>query len=392
MKIRPLYLGCSLLLMVFQLRAAPETDRDALLALSQNRLHTSSAQLAPIYHSSDWLTGLPSISLSHLGSLESHNSYEQELSLNLPFQSPAMQRQNAKLKPINERMLELQSQLQRLYLSGLLRQYWWQQAQAEQELAQLRHKQQVLQQLLLRQQALSRSGEMPATAVLLLKRELLELSLTKLPLEQQQQEANEALIRLTGLQQLPSLDESDTPLPDDAGAGHPMWQLLALQQQRQQLTTKAQLEGDDTPWLVSVTAKNTATQGLDEQSLGLALEIPLPVGNGLNQQQLGELQQQRLQLEQQQQQQLLQSQLQLQQLKRRQAQLQQEQQGLEQAVLLSKQLSQTLLTTAEQGPAQYESWLRRHLEALDTQARLSLNRLAQAQLHSQQLQALGVTL
>ncbi len=59
---------------------------------------------------------------------------------------------------------------------------------------------------------------------------------------------------------------------------------------------------------------------------------------------------------------------------------------------LSKQLSETLLTTAEQGPAQYESWLRRHLEALDTQARLSLNRLAQAQLHSQQLQALGVTL
>jgi hypothetical protein len=76
MKIRPLYLGCSLLLMVFQLRAAPETDRDALLSLSQNRLHTSSAQLAPIYHSSDWLAGLPSISLSHLGSLESHNNYE----------------------------------------------------------------------------------------------------------------------------------------------------------------------------------------------------------------------------------------------------------------------------------------------------------------------------
>ncbi|QUN06005.1 metal transporter [Shewanella yunxiaonensis] len=392
MKFRKITLALVLLVPILPLSAAPENAREAMLAQAQSRLHNYAAQLTPIYQSADWLIGLPTISISHLQGLDSRRSYEQQLSLNLPFKSPAMHRLDEALKPLNQQLIVQQSRLQQLYLSGLLRQYWWQQQLADTELQQLQHKQQLLQQLLERQKALSLSGEAPTSQLLVLQRELLDLQLAMLTPKQQRASAAEALRRLTGLEQLPSLDESSRLLPQDDGINNPLWQLASIQLQRQKLLGKTMAEGDTTPWILSVNAKNTATPGMEEQAIGLALDIPLPTSSGLSQQEVGTLVEQQLQLEQQQQQLMLQTKLQLDELRQQLAQLQQQQLLLQQSLTLSQQLTASLAATKQQGLPQYQAWLRSYVDTLDTESRLALNQLAQSQLHSKQLQALGVTL
>jgi outer membrane protein TolC len=392
MKFRNYTLVLVMLVPALTLSAMADEARTALLKQAQSRLHNYTAQLTPIYQSSDWLIGLPTISISHLQGLDSRRSYEQQLSLNLPFKSPSMQRIDTALRPLDEQLQQQQSKLQQLYLSGLIRQYWWQQQLATAELAQQQHKQQLLQQLLTRQQALSHSGEAPTSQLLMLQKELLDLQLLTLPLQQQLASASDALRRLTGLSQLPSLDESNRILPEDDGINNPLWQLASIQLQRQKLLGKAMADGSNTPWILSVNAKNTATPGMEEQAIGLALDIPLPVSNGLSQQEVGTLVEQQLNLQQQQQQLMLQTRLQLDELHQQQTQLQQQQLLLQQTLALTQQLTDALAATKQQGLAQYQAWLRSYVEMLDNESRLALNQLAQSQLHSKQLQALGVTL
>ncbi|MFQ6372292.1 metal transporter [Shewanella sp. YIC-542] len=378
-------------------QTSTESIRSQLLSQTQSRLQGYTAQgpsnqIASLYQSSDWLMGLPTLSLSHLQGLDSRRSYEQQLSLNLPVKSPAMQRLDEQLAPLNAKWVQQQQKLQQLYLSGLLRQYWWQQQLADAALRQLQHKQQTLQQLLQRQQALSHSGESPTSQLLMLQRELLTLQLAVLPLTQQRSSASDALQRLTGLSQLPSLDESNRALPQDDGAGNPLWQLASIQLQRQKLMATSTVNGDSTPWLFSVNAKNTATPGMEEQAVGLSLDIPLPTRSGLSQQEVGTLVEQQLNLQQQQQQLMLQTRLQLDDLLQQRHQLQQQQQLLQQSLQLAQQLTRALAATKQQGLAQYQAWLRSYIDEMDTQSRLTLNQLTQSQLHSKQLQALGVTL
>lgn len=365
----------------------------ALLKQAQQRLQHSPDNAATLYQSSDWLLGLPSISLSHLQGLDNQRSFEQELSLNLPLKSPAMHRLDNALRPINDQLTALQHKLQQLYLSGLLRQYWWQQRTATAELNLLTHKQQLLQQLLEHQQALSRSGEAPVSQRLMLQRELLQQQLAQLPVKQQLASANAALKQLTGLQQLPDLDETARPLPTLAsGVAHPLWQIATLQLTRQKLLGQAQADGVQTPWTLSINGKNTATPGMEEQAIGVAINIPLPFSSGLSQQDVGTLVEQQLHLAQQQQQLMLQTHLALAELRQQRQQLQAQQQLLKQSLSLSQQLTNALAATKQQGFAQYQAWLRSYIDTLDSESRMQLNQLALAALHAKQLQALGVTL
>ncbi|KFZ37596.1 hypothetical protein HR45_09230 [Shewanella mangrovi] len=392
MKRHTLCLALALLLPVSPILAADEAAMHALLAQAQTKLQHTSTQPTALYQSSGWLLGLPSISISHLQGLDSQRSFEQELNLNLPLKSPAMHRLDAELKPLNEQLTAQQRKLQQLYLSGLLRQYWWQQQLAQAQLQQLQHKQQLLKQLVSYQQALHQSGEASTSQLLMVQRELLELELSKLPLQQQLQSANEALRRLTGLTELPTLDESSRTLPQDDGINNPLWQLANIQLQRQKLLGKSMADGAQTPWILSVNSKNTASIGMEEQAIGLALDIPISVGSGLSQAEVGTLVEQELSLAQQQQQLMLQTHLTLSELRHQQQQLQQQQQLLQQSLTLSQQLTDALAATKQQGFAQYQAWLRSYIDTLDTESRLQLSQLQQAELHSKQLQALGVTL
>ncbi|QSX33818.1 metal transporter [Shewanella avicenniae] len=392
MKPHSLYLALALLLPILPVRAADEATLHALVTQAQAKLQHSSAQQAPLYQSSSWLLGLPSISISHLQGLDSQRSFEQELNLNLALKSPALHRLEAKLKPLDQQLTAQQQKLQQLYLSGLLRQYWWQQQLAQAELAQLQHRQQLLEQLVSHQQALHQSGEASSSQLLMVQRELLELQLSQLPLQQQLQTATDALQRLTGVAELPPLDESKRALPQDDGSQNPLFQLTSLQLQRQKLLGQSRADGVETPWTLSLNGKNTATIGMEEQAIGVALDIPLSIGSGLSQAEVGSLVEQELLLAQQQQQLLLQTKLTLAELRQQQLQLQQQQQLLQQSLTLNQQLTDALAATKQQGFAQYQAWLRSYIDTLATESRLQLTQLQQAELHSKQLQALGVSL
>ncbi|QYJ82388.1 TolC family protein [Shewanella aegiceratis] len=377
-----------------------------LLKISKSRLPNASAQ-APVVEderaqqlsSSSWLMGLPSISLSHLGSLDNDNSYEQEVSLNLPLKSPGAYDSDSQIKQLSQAIGSQQQALQNLYLSGLIRQSIWDYRLASVKLAQLERKRKLLEKLHQQQKRLTDVGELPVANLLLLEREQVDIDLQQIQLKQQQAEAVSLFYRLTGQQQPPeSIDDEPSaelrqvPEFDNQLAQHPLWQLQRLQQQQARLLIERQQAGTQDPWTLSLTAKRTADDQLDDNQLGLGITVPLGVSSALSQSELASWQQTN-------QEQLLQSdrtylqlKTQAEKLAKQQETLSQQQALLKQGLSLSRTITEELAKVKDQNQVSYEIWLRRYMDALDTESRLALNRVSQQQLHSQQLQALGISL
>jgi len=357
---------------------AAEAELSQALANSQARLshltqsNTQSANLS----SSTWLTGLPSISLSHLGSLDNSNSDKQ-------------------IKQLAEQIHQQQTALQRLYLSGLLRQSLWEYRLSEVKLSQLERKQQLLDKLHRQQKQLTDAGELPLANTLLLEREIVDIALSRADIQQQQSQSLALYQQLTGKEQMPSvIEETARPLSNGAEtlAQHPLWQLLKLQQQQHLQLIQTQQAGKHDPWTVSLTAKNTADSGIDDQQLGIAVSVPLTLGSALSQSDLSQWQQadteQSLNLDRS----ALELKNQWDQLARQHTNLIEQQRLLNQALVLSRAITEELAKVKDQDQVSYEVWLRRYMEALDTESSLALNRISLQQLHSQQLQALGISL
>lgn len=153
-----------------------------------------------------------------------------------------------------------------------------------------------------------------------------------------------------------------------------------------------QQAGTQDPWTLSLTAKRTADDQLDDNQLGLGITVPLGVSSALSQSDLASWQQTN-------QEQLLQSdrtylqlKTQAEKLAKQQETLGQQQRLLKQGLSLSRTITEELAKVKDQNQVSYEIWLRRYMDALDTESRLALNRVSQQQLHSQQLQALGISL
>lgn len=383
---------------------AANSELSQALSTSQARLHSlsqSGGQLPQSQislSSSSWLNGLPSISLSHLGSLDNSNSYEQELSLNLPIKSPALHSSDKQIKQLTQGIQAQQVALQGLYLSGLLRQSLWEHRLAAVKLAQLDRKSQLLDKLHSQQKQLTDAGELPIAHILLLERELVDIALERVDLNQQQAEALALYQQLTGQEQIPQdIAETARPLsassqPNDMLAQHPLWQLLSLQKQQQLLIIQSQQAGDKDPWTVSLTAKNTADNQVDDQQLGIAVSVPLTLGSALSQTELSQWQQANTEHTLNLDRTYIELKTQLKKLEQQQQNLLDQQTLLTQALHLSRTITEELAKVKDQNQVSYEVWLRRYMDALDTESRLALNQVAQQQLHSQQLQALGISL
>jgi len=389
----------------FLSHGASNGELPQLLEISQARLKASQLndERALELSSSSWLSGLPSISLSHLGSLDNGNSYEQEVSLNLPIKSPGSHRSDKQLKQLTQAILGQQVVLQRLYLSGLLRQSIWDHRIASMKLKQLERKTRLLEKLHVQQKRLTDVGELPLVNLLLLARELVDIELEQIHLKQQQAEALSLFSQLTGRYEMPAkIDESSRSISDihlptqdtfsAALVQHPLMKLQSLQQQQQLLIIKSQQAGASDPWTLSLTAKNTTDDQLNDQQLGLGITVPLGFSSALSQSELSTWQQthseqslnrDRIYLE-------LNT---LTETLAKQQQNQRDQQVLLQRGLsLSRTITEELAKVKDQSQVSYEIWLRRYMDALDTESRLVLNQVSQQQLHSQQLQALGISL
>lgn len=380
----------------------PERPLSPLLQLSQTRLQASQLNSTALnderaleLSASSWLSGLPSISLSHLGSLDNGNSYEQEVSLNLPLKSPSQHGSDKRLTQLSQAIQSQQSALQSLYLSGLLRQSLWAHRIASVKLKQLARKTNLLQKLHAQQKRLTDVGELPLANLLLLERELVDIELEQIDIQQQQDEAHALYRQLTGQDEVPTqIAESQRPLANGNSdlAQHPLWQLQTLQQQQQLLIIKSQQAGEQDPWTVSLTAKNTSDDQVDDQQLGLGITVPLGFSSALSQGELSQWQQAHTEQNLARDRTYLELTTQIDKLTQQQGNLQQQHALLSRGLSLSRTITEELAKVKDQDQVSYEIWLRRYVDALDTESRLTLNQVMQQQLHSQQLQALGISL
>ncbi|WP_434931307.1 metal transporter [Shewanella sp. HL-SH5] len=374
-----------------------------LVEISQSRLAKSplSQRSAIELNSSSWLTGLPSVSLSYLGDLDNSNIYEQELSLNLPIKTFSLHQSDKQLVQLSQALQAQQTRLQKLYLSGLLRQSMWDQRLAAVKLNQLDRKSRLLSKLYTQQKKLADAGELPLVNILLLEKELVDIELEQIGFKQQQTEALTLFTSLTGLNQLPddivekAIDIGEFSAPEHVQTAlmqHPSWLLHSLQLQQKQLMLQSQQSGEQDPWTLSLTAKETAVDQFNDKHLGIGINVPLSFSSALSQSDVSMWQKdfqeqsvngERIYLE---------LTNQIQRLAIQQQNLRAQQTLLTRGVSLSRSITENLAQVKNQNQIGYEIWLRRYIDALDTEARLALNQVTLQQLHSQQLQALGISL
>lgn len=390
--------------------ATPNNQLPQLLQISQDRLKATQANKMSTndvrgveLSSSTWLSGLPSINLSYLSDLDNSNIYEQEVSLNLPIKSFSLHSSDKQLRQLTQDLQGQQVALQRLYLSGLLRQSMWENRIASVKLSQLNRKATLLEKLHTQQKQLSDAGELPLVNLLLLERERVDIDLAQIDLKQQQADALSLFRSLTGRNEMPEqIEEQPYPVsvPDSANPDtvntalmqHPLWRLQSLQQQQQLLMIKSQQAGEQDPWTVSLTAKETAGDQFNDQHLGLGISVPLSFGSALSQSDLSiwqkDYQEQSLNSERI----YLELKTQTEKLAMQQQSLRQQQALLQRGLSLSRTITEHLAKVKDHNQIGYEIWLRRYMDALDTESQLALNQVTQQQLHSQQLQALGISL
>ncbi|RPA59684.1 metal transporter [Shewanella frigidimarina] len=388
--------------------AADNTELGQLLNMSQVRLNnptqtSNSHSVMTVSNeanltSSTWLNGLPNISLKHLGSTDNSNIHEQELSLNLPIKSPSLYASDKQLKQLTQAIVAQQRALQGLYLSGLLRQSLWDQRLASVKFSQLLRKATLLNKLYAQQKKLAEVGELPIANSLLLERELIDIDLEKIIIKQSKNEAMTLFTQLTGQRDVPQkIAETARSLVGSSQiendlSQHPLWQLQVLQQQQQMLIINSQQAGEQDPWTVSLTAKNTSDGPVDDQQLGVGITVPITFGSALSQSELSGWQQSQAEQMINRDRTYLELTNQIEVLRQQQQNLLDQQALLTRALSLSRTITEELAKVKDQSQVSYEVWLRRYMDALDTESRLAINMVMQQQLHSQQLQALGIPL
>ena len=228
------------------------------------------------YQSSTWLAALPSVGISYLGSDENQGTDETELSLNLPIKSAAGRKYDKELRLLAEQIEATEAQRRRLYLSGLVREALWSHRIVETRGQFSEKKIALLEELLLRQQALFEARSASRYSLLLIQQELTEAQITLQAFQCEAKSWNRRFQDLTGIASPPA-DIAEAALsakPDYSQ--HPQLQLLDLGWRRQQAVIAAGSSSSE-PWTVALTAKQLDNPQFDENQYGLAVDIPLSV-------------------------------------------------------------------------------------------------------------------
>jgi hypothetical protein len=250
------------------------TMADALAAAVSN--HTADEfGNSPPYQASAWLAGLPTISVTYLGSDERMGTDETELSVNLPVKSGQRRSADRQLDALTVQLDEAGLLQRKLFYSGLIREAVWSYRLADTRRRFVADKRRLLAELEDRQRQLLAANATSEYSVLLLQMEMVQAEIAE---QDNAQEARLWLARyqqITGLTSLPA--ESREPAVTSEsfrGDQHPQLQALALaHHQRLQVLRATSAQAED--WNVSVTARNFDNPGFDEQQYGLGVEIPL---------------------------------------------------------------------------------------------------------------------
>jgi hypothetical protein len=344
------------------------------------------------YRASAWLAGVPSLGLTYLDSEQRLGTDEAELNINLPLKSSRRRSADRALEAMTAGLDENASQQRQLYFSGLIREALWSFRLADTRRRFAADKRRLLLELERREGDLLAAGATSEYALLLLQNELVAVDIA---LQEHLRESRGWLQRyrlLTGLENMPA-DISEPPLPlqrFEVGQ-HPRLRALELERdrRRQLLRANSALAAN---WNLSLTAKNFETAGYDEQQYGLGLEIPLSALDIASESDAAEfraLQREFLLARDE----LLNSlRAEWEQLIVEREFLQRKQQLLERSQQLSGRIGAQLGRLEASNEVTAEIVLRRKMEAVDTSAAVSVNRLLTEQNMAMLRQAAGQSL
>jgi hypothetical protein len=243
----------------------------------QRSAELAPGNLAPQYASSSWLAALPTVGISYLQSDEKLGTDETELSVNLPMKSGRQREMDRELQSLSEEIAAADELRRRLYWSGLIREsIWSHQAALTREEAAGR-KLSLLSALEARQREMLAANATSSYALLLIQQERLQARIAQLEHRHDAQRWLQHYRQITGLGNFPrQIREPVTGGAEVALAQHP--QLLRLELGwRRQRALLASAGQKATPWNLSLHAKQLENPALDEQQLGVAIEVPLTV-------------------------------------------------------------------------------------------------------------------
>ena len=230
---------------------------------------------AQAYQSSSWLAALPSVSVSYLGSDERYGNDETELSLNLPIKSGGQRRADGQLKQLASEYDSVSRQRKALYLSGLIREALWSYSIAVVKQASAEGKSKLLYRLEQQYKQLLAASAASEYSLLLIQKELVTAQIQQLDFEREVSRWLQQYKAVTGLGSMPREISEPAYKPGDfILEQHPQLRLLELAWLQKQFVLLA-ASNQTAPWNVTLTAKNVDSELFEEDQYGIGIEIPL---------------------------------------------------------------------------------------------------------------------
>ena len=251
--------------------------REVLDVTMQRSAELAPPDLTPQYASSSWLAALPTVGLSYLQSDEKLGTDETELSVNLRLKSGRQREIDRELQSLSDEIAAADELRRRLYWSGLIREAIWSHRAALSRQQAAERKVALLSALEARQREMLAASATSSYGLLLIRQERLHAEIAQLEHRHDAQRWLQHYRQITGLGNLPREIAEPAPAGVEAAlARHPQLVRLELGW-RQQRTLLASVGQKATPWNLSLHAKQLDNPALDEQQLGVAIEVPLTV-------------------------------------------------------------------------------------------------------------------
>lgn len=341
-------------------------------AVAQARIDTSRS--GPEAQDASWFAAAPKLSVGYLESREALGTDETEVSLVLPLKSAWLRRRDAALREMSGQIAQAYELKTRWFYSGVLRETLWAHRLARHKLESTRKKLQLLRKLEQQQQDLATARVSSVLALLLVRQERVQAEVAELEYSQMVERWLRRYQQLTGLQQLPTRIVEQSSSAPESYQQHPMVRLMDLDYEREKellASTSRRAE----PWNVSLDAKQLDSPGLDEDQLGVSLQMPLSFLSRESQSYVSSSLQKSQAYWQARDELLEQLQAQRNKLANEAALLQSKQRLLDESVSLSKALAERAIELRSASEINEEFALRRQLAATDARADAASNRL-----------------
>ena len=364
---------------------------DALTSSLSINLNNDESEL-PKFQTSSWLAASPTAKFNYLKGQQDISADELEISLNLAIKSNFQRDIDQKLAALDFKIKQQQTDLQKLHLSGLIRETIWNYKIEKTKLDYLQKKENILLKLKNNQLKLIDAGEASAYGLLLIQKESNKAQIDMLTSRLKMTSWMEQYALVTGLNEMPEIiAENKLSIVNTRLIDHPDVQLL-LNRWKQKSLNLQSLSSDATPWNMSFTAKNTETLNVTDDQIGISIEVPLSFVQSTSQSSSNEWRQSKAQFD-------MDYQLLMLKLNRQIKQLDGQSRLLSKKEILlsdSVKLSQLIMKQIDQFKAgnemNQELILRRVLEAIETKNDYAITQLLKLQNNAMIRQSAGISL